>query len=168
MRLLFQRILYSKVRTKGVTMEITNLMNSFQATMGQHLPKIAGALVILIIGWLVAVLFRAGIRKALSLFKLNQRMAECSELSINIESGIAKAAYWTILLIVLIAVFNVLDLELVSKPLDALVTQVFKYVPRLVAGGVLLSVAWLLGTIVRMLVVKALDATDLDEKLGIN
>jgi hypothetical protein len=148
-------------------MELTNFMNSFQATLGQHLPKIAGALAILIIGWIVAVLFRSGVRKALSMCKLNQRMTECGEISINLESGIAKAAYWTILLIVLIAVFNVLDLELVSKPLDALVTQVFQYVPRLVAGGVLLFAAWLLATIVRMLVVKALDATDLDEKLSV-
>nr|WP_305908709.1 mechanosensitive ion channel [Methylomarinum sp. Ch1-1]MDP4521561.1 mechanosensitive ion channel [Methylomarinum sp. Ch1-1] len=97
---------------------------------------------------------------------LNKKVGQEGELSIDLESGIAKGVYWAIMLIVLIAVFNVLDLELVSKPLDALVSQVFKYVPRLVAGGVLLLVAWLLASIVRMLVVKALDATDLDEKLG--
>ena len=148
-------------------MDITSLMNSLQDTLGQHLPKIAGALAILIIGWLVAVVVRAGVRKALSMLKLNQRVSKGGEVTINLESGIAKGVYWVILLIVLIAVFNVLDLELVSKPLDALVSQVFEYVPRLVGGGVLLLVAWLLGTVVRMLVVKALDATDLDEKLGI-
>ncbi|WP_404358812.1 mechanosensitive ion channel [Methylotuvimicrobium sp. KM1] len=148
-------------------MEITNLMNSLQDTLGQHLPKVAGALAILVIGWLVAVLFRAGVRKALSLLKLNQKIAKGGEVTINLESGIAKGVYWTILLMVFIAVFNVLDLELVSKPLDALVTQVFKYIPRIVAGGVLLLVAWLLATIVRMMVIKALDATDLDERLGV-
>ncbi|MGY6278385.1 mechanosensitive ion channel [Methylomonas sp. MgM2] len=148
-------------------MDITNLMNSLQETLGQQLPKIVGALAILIIGWLVAVVFRAGVRKALSLLKLNQRVAEGGEVSIDFESGIAKGVYWAVLLIVFIAVFNVLNLELVSKPLDALVTQVFQYVPRLAAGGVLLLLAWLLGTIVRMLVIKALDATQLDEKLGV-
>jgi hypothetical protein len=70
-------------------MEITNLMNSLQDTLVQHLPKIAGALAI-IIGWLVAVLFRAGVRKALSMLKLNQWVAKGGEVSINLESGITK------------------------------------------------------------------------------
>lgn len=148
-------------------METTNLMNSLQDTLGQHLPRIAGALVILIVGWLIAVLIRAGIRKTLSMLRLNQRVAREGELAINLESGIAKGVYWIILLIVLIATFNVLDLELVSRPLDALVTQVFQYIPKLVAGGVLLLLAWLLGTVARMLVIKGLDATDLDERLGV-
>lgn len=148
-------------------METTNLMNSLQDTLGQHLPRIAGALAILIIGWLVAVLIRAGIRKALSLFRLNQKVAKGGDITINLESGIAKGVYWIIMLIVLIAAFNILDLELVSRPLDALVTQVFQYIPRLVAGGVLLLIAWLLATVVRLLVIKALDATDLDERLGV-
>ncbi|WP_305908712.1 hypothetical protein Q9L42_009325 [Methylomarinum sp. Ch1-1] len=44
-------------------MDITNLMNSLQETLGQHLPKIAGAVAILIIGWLIAILVRSGVRK---------------------------------------------------------------------------------------------------------
>ena len=38
--------------------------------------------------------------------------------------------------------------------------------PKLVAGGVLLLVAWVLATIIRTLVTKALGATSLDEKLS--
>lgn len=148
-------------------MEITKLINSLQDTLGQHLPKIAGAIAILIIGWLVAVLFKVGVRKALQILKLNDKVSKSGEISLDLETGIAKGVYWIIMLIALIAVFNVLDLELVSKPLDALVTQVLKYVPRLIGGGILLLVAWLLATVIRMLVIKALDATDLDEKLGV-
>lgn len=139
-----------------------------QDTLGQQLPKIVGALAILIVGWLVAVLIRAAIRKTLSVLKLNNRISKSAQVTMNLESCIASAVYWVILLIALIAVFNTLDLALVSKPLDALVTQVFQYVPRLVAGGVLVLTAWLVATFVRMLVTKALDATDLDEKLGVD
>jgi len=35
-------------------MDISGLLNSLQNTLGAHLPKIAGALGILLVGWIVA------------------------------------------------------------------------------------------------------------------
>ena len=55
-------------------MEITKLMesefmSSLQSTLGTHVPAIIGAMLILIVGWIVAVVVRAGVRKSLSLPK---------------------------------------------------------------------------------------------------
>ena len=62
--------------------------------------------------------------------------------------------------------FNALNLELVSGPLRGFLDQVLAFAPKLVAGGVLLLVAWLLATVVRTVVSKALQATSLDDKLS--
>ena len=147
-------------------MDMTKLYESIQGTLGETLPSIFGALAILIVGWLIATIIRAGVRKSLGFLKLNQRLRSSSGTEMDLESGIAAGLYYLILIMVLIAFFNALKLELVSGPLEALVEQVFAFAPKVVAGGVLLLVAWILATIVRTIVTKALSATSLDEKLS--
>jgi hypothetical protein len=147
-------------------MDLTSLLTSLQTTLGELLPRLGGAIIILVIGWLVAVAIRAGIRKSLSMVKLNERIGKSGQLDMNLESGIATGVFWVIILVMLIAVFNTLDLQQVSQPLNALVTRVFEYIPQLIAGGVLILLAWLLATIVRMIVTRTLGATKLDEKLA--
>ena len=148
-------------------MEISKFFESLQSTLGSSIPSILGAIGILVVGWLVAVILRSVTRKILRALKLNSRLSSASKTEVNIERGIASGIYYIVLLFVAIAVFNVLKLEIVSTPLQALATQVFEYIPRLFAGGALLLVAWLLATIARMIVTKILDATNLNQKLGV-
>jgi hypothetical protein len=147
-------------------MDFSALGASLQTTLGAQLPGILGALAILIVGWLVAVMARGGVRRLLGMLNVNQRIAESTGQPVHVESGIAAGVFWLIILVTLVAVFNSLQLELISGPFALLVSQIFAYVPRLVAGTVLLLLAWLLATALRALVGKALAATTLDEKLS--
>ncbi len=147
-------------------MDMTKLFESLQGTIGETLPSLLGALAILVIGWFIAIIFRAGVRKGLGLLKLNQRLRSSTGTEMEVETGIAKGVYYFILLLVIIAFFNMLKLELVSGPLKVLAEQVFAFIPKLIGGGVLLLIAWILASIVRTLITKALSATSLDEKLS--
>jgi len=44
-------------------MDLSALVNSLQSTLGAQLPTIFAALVILVVGWLIAVTARAGMRR---------------------------------------------------------------------------------------------------------
>ncbi len=150
-------------------MDISSLMDSSLATLGDQLPKIAGAVLILLGGWIAAVIIRAVIRKALGLIKLNARVNDSSEedsKNIDLEGGISSAGFWVALLITAIAVFDALGLELVTTPLNTLANKIFEYFPQLVGGIVLIVVAWALASIVKIIVNKALAATTLDDKLS--
>jgi hypothetical protein len=147
-------------------MDLSALASSLQTTLGAQLPGILGALAILIVGWLVAVSARAGTRRLLGLLKVNTRIAESTAQAVNVEAGIAIGVFWVIILITLVGVFNSLHLDLISNPFAQLVSQIIGYLPRLVAGTVLLLLAWLLATVARSGVTKVLSATTLDEKLS--
>lgn len=149
-----------------MNLELDTLWASVQAAFGGQLPHLLGALAILVLGWLVAVAVRAGARKGLGLLGVNQRFAQLTGQKIDIERGVGVALFWVVLLFTLAAVFNSLDLALVSGPFAALLTQLFGYAPRLLAGLVLALAAWLLASIVRLVVSKALSRTSLDEKLS--
>jgi hypothetical protein len=147
-------------------MDLNTLVSSLQATLGAQLPGILGALGILIIGWLVAVTARAGTRRLLALLKVNARIEESTGQKVQVEWGIAIGVFWVIVLITLVAVFDSLHLDLISNPFAQLVSQIIGYLPRLVAGTILLLVAWLLATVARAVANKVVSATTLDEKLS--
>ena len=91
-------------------MDFSTLFDSLQAAVGESLPKHLSALAILVIGWIVALVVRALVRKSLGYIKLNQRITLEAGGKMDIEGGIAKGAYYLVLLMAVIAFFNALNL----------------------------------------------------------
>ena len=139
---------------------------SLQNSMGVHIPQVLGALAIFIIGWFVAALVKAGTRKALGALRLNQRFSGTTGKPVDIEGVVALVLFWVVMLLTLAAMFNALNLAMVSGSFAALTTQLFEYAPRLLGAVLLALLAWLVATLVRGLVQKVLDRTSFDEKLS--
>lgn len=147
-------------------MNFEAIFNSLMETLGSTLPTLLAAVGILVVGWFVAILLRAGTRKLLDAVNLNERIAASTESEVDAESVGASGVFWVAMLLVLIAFFNVLDLEIVSGPLEALVTKVFEFGPSLFAAGVLAILAWVLASLARGLLGTALSKTTIDEKIS--
>src|SRR6185369_16065438 len=147
-------------------MDYSAVGNSLEAALGTQLPRILGAIAILIIGWIAAVVVRGGVRRLLGLTRLNARIAETTDQKLDLEGGFAAGAFWLIILVTLIGVFNSLDLVLASGPFEVLVRQIAGYLPHLVAGIVLVLIAWLAAVALRAIVNRVLDASALDERLS--
>ncbi len=133
-------------------MNTNALWDSLQNNLGTHIPQLLGALAIFILGWLIAVLVRAATRKTLGFSGVNH--------------PVALALFWLVILLTLVAVFNSLNLAIVSGPFSAFTTQLFEYAPRLLGGLVLALVGWLVASVVRALAQKLLDRTTLDDQLS--
>ncbi len=147
-------------------MDFTQLWESLASTLGDTLPRILAAVAILIVGWVVAVIVRAAVRRGLRMVNLNHHLHSSTESQLDVENGVAKGAFYVVLLAALVAFFNTLGLTLVSEPLQNLLDKVVAFLPNLVAGGVLALVAWAIATLLRKGAVVALEASDLDEKLS--
>ena len=139
---------------------------SLQNSMGVHIPQVLGALAIFIIGWFVAALVKAGTRKALGALRLNQRFSGTTGKPVDIEGVVALVLFWVVMLLTLAAMFNALNLAMVSGSFAALTTQLFEYAPRALGALLLALLAWLVATLVRGVTQKVLDRTTLDEKLS--
>jgi hypothetical protein len=142
------------------------LWESLQSSLGAHLPQLFGAMAILVLGWVVAVVLRAGVRRSLGFMGVNHRFGKLTGKGVDIEGAVALGLFWVVILLTLVAVFNSLDLTIVSGPFAALTTQLFEFAPRLLAGGLLALVAWLVASMVRAVAQRLLDKTTLDEKLS--
>lgn len=145
---------------------LSTMWESLQGSLGVHIPQVLGALAIFIIGWFVAAIVKAATRKALGLLRLNERFSSATGQGVDIEGSVALALFWIVILLTLAAMFNALNLSMVSGSFAALTTQLFEYAPRVLGAVLLALLAWLVATLVRGLLQKLLDRTTLDEKLS--
>lgn len=146
-------------------MELNQLVNAMQNSLGTQLPTLLGALGVLVIGWIAALIVRAAANRVLAMAHLNDRVSEVSGQKVNVEAPVAVGLFWLVLLITLVAVFNALDLQALSAPFAELVGRITGYLPNLVAGVALSLVVWLIATVLRALSRKLLAATTLDDRL---
>ena len=145
-----------------------NVTDQVSQLVGGYLPNLLGALGILVIGWLVAVVVAAVVRGALKRTTIDNRIAAWMGASqgVEVERYVGKGAYWLIMLFVLVAFFQALNLTNVTEPLNALLNQLTGFVPRLLGAGTLLLVAWLVATFVKKLIIGAMSAARVDERLS--
>jgi len=129
------------------------------------------AIIILVVGWLVAWAVAATIRGLLKRTQLDNRIAtwltgqEGGE-PIPIEKWTADIVYWIILLFVIVAALQRLQLEAVSEPLNTLLNEITGFLPQIGAAAILIGVAWLIATLVRIVVVRVLRTFNLDQRFG--
>lgn len=147
-------------------MEHFSLAERMQDTLSGQVPAIIGALLLLLVGWIVALMAAALSRKILTTVELNDRVRRSTGIDANLEAIVARIAFWFIFLIALIASFNLLSLFNVSAPLSNMLGEVMTYLPRLVSGLVLLVVGWVLASLVRTGITKLLNSTSVDERLS--
>src|SRR3989304_2586684 len=104
-------------------MDFSVLAASLQTTLGGQLPAIFGALGIIVIGGLVAVLLRAGTRRLLGMLKVDTRIEESTGQKVGVESGIAIGVFWVVILVTVVAGFDSLPLDRISNPLGQMVMR---------------------------------------------
>ena len=145
-----------------------NVTDQVSQLVGGYLPNLLGAVGILVIGWLVAVVVAAVVRGALKRTTIDNRLAAWMGASqdVEVERYAGKSAYWFIMLFVLVAFFQALNLTNVTEPLNVLLNQLTGFVPRLLGAGTLLLVAWLVATVVKKLIIGAMSAARVDERLS--
>jgi hypothetical protein len=147
-------------------MNTDTFLASMQTSLGSHVPQILGAIAVFVIGWLIAVIARAATRRVLSMMGVNNRIHESTGVKVDTENPIAIGVFWLVILGTLVAVLNTLDLSTLSNPFAVMMTDIVGYLPHLLAGIILTLVAWVIATVLRAAVSKALAMTSLDERLS--
>ncbi|MEQ8961154.1 MAG: mechanosensitive ion channel, partial [Coleofasciculus sp. C2-GNP5-27] len=83
-----------------------------------------------------------------------------------IEKWVAGAVYWIIIIFTVVAVLQTLKLEVVSQPLNNFLNKILEFLPQIFAAAILVVVAWLLASLVKLITTRGLRALGLDERLG--
>ncbi|MDM7934830.1 MAG: mechanosensitive ion channel [Methanothrix sp.] len=147
------------------------LIDQITSTIGPFGVRILGALLILVVGWLLALIISSIVGKAMHRTALDERIARMvvgdeRARAIETQRWDSRIVYYVILFFVLVAFFQALGLTLVAQPLNELLTVVFSYLPKLFAALVIAVIAWIVAVVARKVVSSVLLAAKVDESLG--
>ena len=156
--------------TEQITEETGRSFSQVYGYLAPFLPRLLGAVAILVIGWLGALLVASIIRSALRRTGFDRKLAQWysgeGNTAPKVERGIARGAYYLILVFVLVAFFDTLGLTQVTASLNSLLNEILTYVPRALGASLLLLVAWVAATVMRFFVGRVSAAARLDERLS--
>jgi hypothetical protein len=122
-----------------------------------YIPAIAGAIVILVVGWLIAKVIEALVARILKAVKLDAASEKAGianvlakgDIKLTLSELIGAIVYWLIILIVIATTLDALNLKIASS----LMTRLVGYVPNIIAAVFIMIlgafVANFVGTIVR-------------------
>ncbi len=149
-----------------------NYLQRLSAQIIAFLPSLLAALAILLIGLLIAAIASAIVRGILNRTNIDNKIvagltgrADTRELP-QVENLISSIVFWIIVLLTIVAVLQALNLQAVSQPLNTFLNQVIGYVPRLIGAAIILAIAWVVATIVKLVTTRALRILRLDERLN--
>lgn len=160
-------------RVQDIPGETFAYVQTFWLNLASFIPNIIAAIAILVIGWLIAAIASSIIRGILGRTNIDNRIAawivgrpadgaEAPE----VEKWVSGAVYWIIIIFTLVAFLQALNLTTVSAPLNNLLNQIFGFLPKLAGAAILLGVAWILASLVKLLVTRFLRTLNLDRRLG--
>ncbi|WP_421684351.1 mechanosensitive ion channel [Stutzerimonas urumqiensis] len=153
------------------TQSLITAMSSMWASVAAFIPRLFGALLVVLIGFAVAKLLDTLLSKVLAKLGLDRLMAGTGLTKLLGRAGIrapvstliGKIIYWFVLLVFLVSAAESLGLERVSSTLDVLAL----YVPKVLGAALILLGGILLAQLVSGLVRGAAESVGLEYAGGL-
>ncbi|HYD34501.1 MAG TPA: hypothetical protein VD999_00360 [Vitreimonas sp.] len=150
---------------------ITNFQNTFQFVTAQtiaqfsvYLPRIVGALLVFLIGTVIAKAFKRVVIKILETMRVSKAVKNTpiehfvahTEATQKIEVLLGSIVYWLIMLLVIHTTVTILGLDPVSRVLD----KVLAYIPQVFSAILVLFFGTLLAGVVESVVKASIKSID--------
>jgi hypothetical protein len=169
--LIFLLFLPAVLSSLGIE-EIAQPVQAVFADILGVLPNILAAVVILVIGWLVARLVLQVVTKLLQAIgtdKAGERVGLSKEYSLS--NLIGRILYIFVLLVTIISALDKLNIAAISEPTTQMLTTIVDAIPGIIGAALVLIVAYAIARLVSKLVEELLAGVGFDslpEKLGLN
>ena len=127
---------------------------------------ILAAILILLVGWIIALIIAAGVKRLLQKVGTNHKLSSVTDRTPNIENLVSKLVFWFVMILAVVGSLNVLNISGVSDPFSNMVGRVLAYIPNLFAAVAVGFIGWIVARLVRAGLTNVLSRTELDEKLS--
>ena len=147
-------------------------MNFFDAyfTSGffTGVQSFAIAILVLLVGWLIAKMIANGVEKALKKTKFVEKIISTfqeseSEPRMDSSKVISRVVYYILLVVVFIVFFNILNLNMIANPLADLISTFLLFIPAVLKAAIILAFAYILGILAQWLVTTGSKTVNIDK-----
>jgi len=142
---------------KYVTQPFLDLLNKVAA----YIPNIIGAVVILFVGVFFAKVAKEFVNSLLETFQIEELGKKYG--IEDLGGAVGNLVYLFILLFVVIAALNALQIQAITAPAVAMLSAILEAIPRIVAAVLVFGIIFYVGRIVADVAAKVVDELNIDE-----
>ncbi len=136
------------------------------------LPQLIMAVVVLLLGWMLAKVARSGVMRLLTLLKFDRATEKSgleafmkhAELNVSVASVLGNLIYWLIILVMIVTVANSLGLHMVAD----LFNKVVLYIPNVIVAILVLVFGTILARFINRLVFAWLNNLEFEGALTVS
>lgn len=148
---------------------VKNLFNSLTTSLGSGLPKILGAIVIIILGFLIAGIIRRIVVKLLGKTQIDEKIGAKLSSSLRIDNFLGKLAYYIVVLYAMIIALNMMGVTGVTESLEGMLGGFVGAIPNIVAAGIIGFAGYIIASIVSEATSFLSDGLEsLGKRMGLN
>ena len=146
---------------------VLDTVQSWLGVLGPAGPWIL-AIAIIIIGYFVALIVRKIFEAVLRKTSLDEKVSKLLGRDPGgSEKGIGAFVFYLLMLFIVIVAMSAAGLDGAVEPLKNIFGKILGALPKILAAGAILFVAWVIATVVRQLLEGLLGAAQVDEQLGL-
>ncbi len=153
---------------------INTTLNNIALAIQLYAPSILGAIVLIIVAWLVAAILRAIVVRVGTALHLDERygrdVGDPNKVT-PISRTIGNVVFWITILLFLPAILGALNLTGILFPFQNMINTLLAFIPNLIAAALILGAGWLVASIVRRVLVTVFGAIGVDrlaDRVGIS
>ncbi len=139
---------------------LSEFLSPLMGRLGEFVPNAVGALIILIVGWLIAKLAQKGTRKLVGATGLSEKAAGKNGKGLKVEDILGRFVYYVVLFFVLVFVLNSLGYGAVLDPVKSMYESLLNAIPNVVAAGFIGLIGYMLANIVASIAEMAGDGLE--------
>ncbi len=151
---------------KGVADQFRDSANEFWTAVGGYLPKVFGALLLLVFAVVVAKLAQAAVVKVLDLLGVDKLIKskgissslKTAEIDVDLVAIAGRIVFWVVIIIFALTISDVLGLTAMSDVINSLLS----YLPNVLAAAIVLTVTVAGARLIRDVVTAALRRMRVD------
>ncbi|NMH67794.1 mechanosensitive ion channel [Bacillus sp. RO3] len=134
----------------------SNITQEWYGYLGK-LPDLLLALLVLLIGWIIAKAVEKAVYGILKRVKIDDKLyfgSGTGERKWTSEKVISKIVYFILLVFVFIAFFNMLNLSFIASPLVGMLSTMAAAIPNVLKAALILLFAWIVASVLKVLIEK--------------
>ncbi len=138
--------------------------------VASNILRLIWALVVLLVGWLLAMVASSQVTLRLQKLDLNKKLGRClpegesspGEKIVRLVSGVV---FYLILLLALLGALEVLNLREAAGPIQGFVDKIVVYAVNIIAAGLLALIAWAVASALRYAAIKGAQTLKIVQSL---
>lgn len=163
--LLFVPAIFNVLGLSSITSPINGLLN----TVWSYVPNVVGAVIVLVVGFMIAKLVRQlliPLFDKLSINKLQEKAGIEVSGADKLSGTLAYIVYVLILIPTIVMSLEVLHINVISVPAVNMLNTIFAFIPSIFVGLVLIVIGCMIGKFAGQIVTRLIASAGLDAKLS--